>query len=630
MSFFFVFLLFGAAAASPAIHILLVNEGDGLVDYVSFFSVSSALLHYPSSMVFIWYDSAAPPSGVFSKYLNDHPRIKFEEISSFRISKNAETGALSVLILSSVILTKPIGHSTLSAHSSITALSPTSICPAFLTLNSVSSVSFDEVRSQKSLSPLISQVAPTSKKVPSELLCSIDESQSYQALEADELWDLHPDAIGLWLPLSPPPSLLWLFTNPRAIVSRFIVSASFSSFDAEAHADVISSRFAGESTDAPSASPPPDLALLLKNDSVKSVIDLACSFPILMLFTSNYSCLHPAIVRVPTAAVENPNAAFQIFDFVHSPLPARDAVFAVGVFEPLRAAERLELLHNIVASSARVVVLSQSEFANKMMEFGAAIVTSPSSLVVFRRDDFAAAAAGMISSSTELALVRYIKKDYTTFRRRLEDLWAIARSFEGPVEGSLFSIHNFDAFSSTFYAKQCGFVAALEGRKRLLEIGFNAGFSALLALASNDDIVVHAVDLGEHSYTTRCFEYLQGVYGQRVHLKIGSSFDVVPLMGGGFDAAHVDGDHSVAGMVRDFRNVASKLLIGGVIIFDDTNIVDFANYLLGEFGKSLAPLPQLPQGVFAHTVAMLIAQPRREGVADFADVSLLIGELQLK
>lgn len=41
--------------------------------------------------------------------------------------------------------------------------------------------------------------------------------------------------------------------------------------------------------------------------------------------------------------------------------------------------------------------------------------------------------------------------------------------------------------------------------KHVMEIGFNAGFSALLMLMSNPNVHITCIDNGEHAYVIPCF-----------------------------------------------------------------------------------------------------------------------------
>ena len=58
---------------------------------------------------------------------------------------------------------------------------------------------------------------------------------------------------------------------------------------------------------------------------------------------------------------------------------------------------------------------------------------------------------------------------------------------------------------------------------RMLEVGFNAGHSATLALIANPTLEYHALDLCQHNYTRRCFQLLMFRFPGRVSLTCGDS-----------------------------------------------------------------------------------------------------------
>jgi hypothetical protein len=112
-------------------------------------------------------------------------------------------------------------------------------------------------------------------------------------------------------------------------------------------------------------------------------------------------------------------------------------------------------------------------------------------------------------------------------------------------------------------------IYALTGAS-MLEIGFNAGHSCLLALTVNRDLRMTCVDIGWHAYVQPCFDYLRSVFGDRAQLIIGDSRDVLPqLRGRTFDLFHIDGDHEFSVAQADLCNVLSVARPGSVILFDD-------------------------------------------------------------
>jgi hypothetical protein len=109
----------------------------------------------------------------------------------------------------------------------------------------------------------------------------------------------------------------------------------------------------------------------------------------------------------------------------------------------------------------------------------------------------------------------------------------------------------------------------------LLEIGFNGGHSAMLALTVNPSLRYFGIDYGNHPYTRPCFEYLRQIFGDRIELWLGDSRDLVPALrhshGYKFNLFHIDGGHDFGVAYADLCNVIDLSTDGDVILFDDTN-----------------------------------------------------------
>jgi hypothetical protein len=96
-------------------------------------------------------------------------------------------------------------------------------------------------------------------------------------------------------------------------------------------------------------------------------------------------------------------------------------------------------------------------------------------------------------------------------------------------------------------------------KKRLLEIGVNAGHAALLALSANPDLIYYGVDINHHKYTVDCVDYLSKEFPGRVHYFPGDSREVLPYLAVhhselDFDIFHVDGGHTTEICHADVSN----------------------------------------------------------------------------
>jgi hypothetical protein len=96
-------------------------------------------------------------------------------------------------------------------------------------------------------------------------------------------------------------------------------------------------------------------------------------------------------------------------------------------------------------------------------------------------------------------------------------------------------------------------------KERVLEVGVNAGHSALLALSTNPTLEYYGVDIVSHSYTIECVDFLKGEFPGRVHLFPGDSREVLPWLANRsaslrFDLFCVDGGHTSEVCLADMTN----------------------------------------------------------------------------
>lgn len=121
--------------------------------------------------------------------------------------------------------------------------------------------------------------------------------------------------------------------------------------------------------------------------------------------------------------------------------------------------------------------------------------------------------------------------------------------------------------------------------KNILEIGFNAGHSALLFLMANKTSKIVCFDICHYPYARPCFDYLQSLFGDRLELVEGDSTVTVPdyctkFTGHTFDVVHIDGSHDIQIARQDVENTLS--VATDVVIFDDTQDASL-NSLVDEY-----------------------------------------------
>jgi hypothetical protein len=140
------------------------------------------------------------------------------------------------------------------------------------------------------------------------------------------------------------------------------------------------------------------------------------------------------------------------------------------------------------------------------------------------------------------------------FRRRLKHIAELVKRSGERLEGNIFYADLDDRYLDS--PPETGLAPARRNawraarfKTRLLEVGVNAGHSALLALSSNPRLEYYGVDIMSHAYTAECVDFLKGEFPGRVHLFTGDSREVLPWIVSRraeltFDLFHVDGGHT--------------------------------------------------------------------------------------
>jgi hypothetical protein len=142
------------------------------------------------------------------------------------------------------------------------------------------------------------------------------------------------------------------------------------------------------------------------------------------------------------------------------------------------------------------------------------------------------------------------------------------------LEGSIWNKHMSNEPDMGFFEKQKNliYIAQTYTGSSGCEIGFNAGFSALLLLMANPSLKLLCLDLGEHDYTKRCFEQVKQDFGDRISLLLGDSQQTMKTVQETFDFVHVDGGHTEAIATADCQQALRVLNSKGFLLVDDTNL----------------------------------------------------------
>jgi hypothetical protein len=149
------------------------------------------------------------------------------------------------------------------------------------------------------------------------------------------------------------------------------------------------------------------------------------------------------------------------------------------------------------------------------------------------------------------------------FRTRLQKLNAIVKKSGEHLEGNLFYADRSSGFSGqppepALAPARRNLWRACRFKTRMLEVGVNAGHSALLALSCNPNLQYYGVDIVDHAYTVPCVDYLKGEFPGRIHLFPGDSREVLPWLADrgetDYDLIAIDGGHTSEVCLSDMTN----------------------------------------------------------------------------
>ncbi len=190
--------------------------------------------------------------------------------------------------------------------------------------------------------------------------------------------------------------------------------------------------------------------------------------------------------------------------------------------------------------------------------------------------------------------------DANELERHLTAMGDLVRGSCEPLEGNCFYAHYTMNRRVELEPKQRNLcVAACHGNK-VLEIGFNAGHSALLFLLANPRCTVQIFDMGEHAYSRPCFDYLSNEFPGRMSIVWGDSCVTVPnyicdTIGTEswyeFDVVHIDGGHTEVVCESDIRYARLISSWRAWVIIDDIRFATIQTVVQKLAPTMLEPVP---------------------------------------
>lgn len=180
--------------------------------------------------------------------------------------------------------------------------------------------------------------------------------------------------------------------------------------------------------------------------------------------------------------------------------------------------------------------------------------------------------------------------DYDEFKNleNLKKINAIVKSTNEKLEGNCMYEHHSDFKELVNYRgeqmdiKRKNIFKLSKISKNILEIGFNAGHSALLYFYSNPNIKLLSFDICSHIYTQKCVNYINEIYD--IEFVKGDSTKTLQLYNRKdlYDIIHIDGGHGVNVAEKDLVNCLNFSHKNTFLIFDDTQHIPL-NQLLNKY-----------------------------------------------
>lgn len=157
----------------------------------------------------------------------------------------------------------------------------------------------------------------------------------------------------------------------------------------------------------------------------------------------------------------------------------------------------------------------------------------------------------------------------------------------------------------------------------ILEIGFNAGHSCLLFLIANPFSKLFCFDICCHTYTNKCYDYLNKHFPDRISFYEGDSNKTLEQFNrNDMDILHIDGAHDYNTANTDFMLCRNLCKNEAIVIWDDVWIGSLGALWSKYVGERLVfPFSLLPTPMYSHAFGrMILKKPR------IALVSLALGD----
>jgi len=154
----------------------------------------------------------------------------------------------------------------------------------------------------------------------------------------------------------------------------------------------------------------------------------------------------------------------------------------------------------------------------------------------------------------------------------INDILKIVKLHGGPREGDIFSCDGYLDRRRLF-----SFALLSAKPKSVLEIGFNRGLSALLALTITPGMSLTCIDICTHAYVEPIHRFMSGRYVGRTELIRGDSRDVFrSIREQHYDVYVIDGGHGLDCCYTDLVNCINHARQGSLIYIDDLDYAEIS------------------------------------------------------
>lgn len=337
----------------------------------------------------------------------------------------------------------------------------------------------------------------------------------------------------------------------------------------------------------------------IKNNNIDTIIDYGVGDgnQLKLIDTQNKNYIgidisHTILKKCKEIFIKDNTKIFLHTDDINDNLKANLVISCDVIYHLIEEKTYLEYMKNLFNMSTKyVIIYSKNENLNhvehvKFRKFEDYIDNNCHkwSLINYIPNKYPQVIIGCNNENTSPSDFFIYKKDnvyhnliinFTTYIQN--NLLPIVKNLNVELEGNIYSAHKSLIESDDLSDKKYNIYKLFNviQPKKILEIGFNAGFSTLFMKLLEPTINITCIDINEHKYVLPCFDKLRSDF-DNLSLFPYSSYDIVlPNLiknNEKYDLIHIDGDHRLEGAIKDLELCIKLSDDRTIVIFDDTNL----------------------------------------------------------